>query len=442
VGRSRVLHLRLEFLQVPDRVPFKKTMTMAVEGSVLVSGPGTAARSSQAPATGSRLSSTGADGSRGDILIVDDEPALLRGLSRVLTERGYRVVCEPDGRAALATFRSREFDVIVTDIAMPEMDGIQLLRQLREHDAEVPVVLITGEPTVGTAVKALEYGAFHYLTKPIPLGNLEDVVDKAACLRRMARMKRQAAELIPRTLPNQSRAPLESAFYKALESLWMAYHPILRAPTGEVYGYEALLRSKEASLPHPGAVLDAAERLNMLDVLGRTIRERSAGAMQKAPEGTVLFVNLHTTDLLDPTLMSPDTPLSKMAHNVVLEITERASIDQVKDVRARVAALREMGFRIAVDDLGAGYAGLTSFALLEPEIVKLDMSLVRDVHLNSTKQKLVKSMTQLAHDMGMLVVGEGVETVQERDALVQLGCDLLQGFLFARPNAAFPTVKW
>src|ERR1043166_915690 len=132
------------------------------------------------------------------------------------------------------------------------MDGIQLLRQLREHDADVPVVLITGEPAVSTAVKALEYGAFHYLTKPIPLGNLEEVVDKAACLRRMARMKRQAAELIERSLPSASRAPLENSFLKALDSLWMAYHPILRAPDGLVYGYEALLRSKEASLPHPG----------------------------------------------------------------------------------------------------------------------------------------------------------------------------------------------
>src|SRR5690606_34708408 len=117
--------------------------------------------------------------------------------------------------------------------------------------------------------------------------------------------------------------------------------------------------------PHPGAVLDAAERLNLLDVLGRTIRARSAGPMQQAPDGTVLFVNLHTTDLLDPALTSPDAPLSKIAKHVVLEITERASLDAVKDVRSRVAALREMGFRIAIDDLGAGYAGLTSFALLE-----------------------------------------------------------------------------
>ena len=417
-------------------------MTTAVDESALVSSVPAVSRGADPGTRSGKVAVGGTEGSRGDILVVDDEPTLLRGISRLLTDRGYHVVCERDGEAALNTFRSREFDVIVTDIAMPQMDGIQLLRQLREHDADVPVVLITGEPAVSTAVKALEYGAFHYLTKPIPLGNLEEVVDKAACLRRMARMKRQAAELIERTLPSASRAPLETSFFKALDSLWMAYHPILRAPDGQVYGYEALLRSKEASLPHPGAVLDAAERLNMLDILGRTIRERSAGPMQNAPEGTVLFVNLHTTDLLDPTLMSPDTPLSKIAKNVVLEITERASLDQVKDVRARVAALREMGFRIAVDDLGAGYAGLTSFALLEPEIVKLDMTLVRDVHLSSTKQKLVRSMTQLAHDMGMMVVGEGVETVEERDSLIHLGCDLLQGFLFAKPNVAFPTVKW
>ena len=417
-------------------------MTTAVDESALVSSAAAVSRGADPGARNGKTVVGSTEGSRGDILVVDDEPTLLRGISRLLTDRGYQVVCERDGEAALHTFRSREFDVIVTDIAMPQMDGIQLLRQLREHDADVPVVLITGEPAVSTAVKALEYGAFHYLTKPIPLGNLEEVVDKAACLRRMARMKRQAAELIERALPSASRAPLENSFFKALDSLWMAYHPILRAEDGHVYGYEALLRSKEASLPHPGAVLDAAERLNMLDILGRTIRERSAGPMKDAPEGTVLFVNLHTTDLLDPTLMSPETPLSKIAKNVVLEITERASLDQVKDVRARVAALREMGFRIAVDDLGAGYAGLTSFALLEPEIVKLDMTLVRDVHLSSTKQKLVRSMTQLAHDMGMMVVGEGVETPEERDSLIHLGCDLLQGYLFAKPNVAFPTVKW
>lgn len=414
-------------------------MSTAVSEGALTSSPSGAPPSAEAESH--EIATVDSPGARGEILVVDDEPALLRGVNRVLASKGYDVMCASDGETALNAFRSREFDVIVTDIAMPGMDGIQLLQQLREHDADVPVVLITGEPAVSTAVKALEFGAFHYLTKPIPLGDLEEVVERAACLRRMARMKREAAELLD-ALPKDSRAPLESSFHRALESLWMAYQPIVRSTDGSVYGYEALLRSREAALPHPGAVLDAAERLDMLDVLGRTIRARSAEPMHRAPPGSILFVNLHTTDLLDPTLTSPDTPLSRIAKHVVLEITERASLDQVKDVRARVAALREMGFRIAVDDLGAGYAGLTSFALLEPEIVKLDMSLVRDVHKSSTKQKLVQSMTRLSQDMGMLVVGEGVENAEERDALASLGCDLLQGYMFAKPSEPFPPVSW
>ena len=148
------------------------------------------------------------------------------------------------------------------------------------------------------------------------------------------------------------------------------------------------------------------------------------------------------TDLTDPALSDPESPLSKIAHRVVLEITERSSLDEVRDARRRVAALREMGFRIAVDDLGAGYAGLSSFTLLEPEIVKLDMSLVRDIHVTSTKQKVVRSMTALSKDMGMIVVAEGVETTEERDCLLDLGIDLLQGFLFAKPGPPFPGVTW
>jgi EAL domain-containing protein (putative c-di-GMP-specific phosphodiesterase class I) len=295
---------------------------------------------------------------------------------------------------------------------------------------------------VSTAVKALEYGAFHYLTKPVEMTELEAVIDKAACLRRMAAMKREAAALLGTRAPTDDRLALEEGFNRVLGSVWMAYQPIVSASSRGIFGFEALLRSREESLSHPGAVLEAAERLGRLDELGQAIRARSAEPMSSSPEGSTLFVNLHTTDLLDETLLSPDAPLSKIATRVVLEVTERASLDEVKDVRSRISQLREMGYRIAVDDLGAGYAGLTSFALLEPEIVKLDMSLVRDVHQSETKRKLIRSMTQLCKDMGMLVVGEGVENVEECDTLIELGCDLLQGYYFAKPDWPFPTVDW
>ena len=108
----------------------------------------------------------------------------------------------------------------------------------------------------------------------------------------------------------------------------------------------------------------------------------------------------------------------------------------------RIAALRRMGFRIAIDDLGAGYAGLTSFATLEPEFVKLDMSLVRDIDKSHTKEALVRSMATVCRELGMMVVAEGVETPEERDLLVALNCDFLQGYILAKAGKPFPTFVW
>lgn len=380
---------------------------------------------------------------RAHVLIVDDELFVRRSLSRGLEARGYQVSTASSGEEAVALVQTVSFDVILSDISMPNMDGIALLREIREHDNHVPVVLVTGEPTLNTAVQALEYGALHYLTKPIDLDNVERVIHRAVRMHRMSRLKEQAAKLLGTAAAiGTGRAGLEANFERALDGLWIAYQPIVRAG-GAVFGYEALMRSIEPTLPHPGALLDAAERLDRLPLLGRTVRDRAAQPFIGDPTNqAALFVNLHVSDLADETLMSPASALSKIASRVVLEITERASLDEVRDVRCKIASLREMGFRIAVDDMGAGYAGLTSFALLEPEIVKLDMSLVRGVHESLTKQKVIRSMSSLCKDMGMMVVAEGVESVEERGALEALGCDLFQGFLIARPGKPFPEVVW
>ena len=138
--------------------------------------------------------------------------------------------------------------------------------------------------------------------------------------------------------------------------------------------------------------------------------------------------------------MSPN-PIKKTfqygAHQVTLELTERTSLHGAADLRARLDALRSMGFRLAVDDLGAGYAGLSSLAIVAPEVVKIDMSLVRDVDKSASKQEVIRSMTRLASDLGMELIVEGVETAGERDVLASLGCDLMQGYFFARPGPGF-----
>lgn len=383
-----------------------------------------------------------ASGRPGTILLVDDEPEAVRAMERMLRGVGYQVEAFTSARAAIGRVSAGGVHVVVSDISMPEMTGVELLRTIRAHDADLPVVLVTGLPAIDSATDAVEYGAFKYIVKPFEAEVLRQAVERARKLYRLARMKREALKLLGANAISADRAGLEASFDSALDSLWMAFQPILRASDHSVFGYEALLRTEEPTLIRPDLVVDAAERLSALPRLGRRVRELAATAMERADPSANLFINLHPLDLADEQLFDAMAPLSKIASRVILEVTERAAIEQVDAVERRVSQLREQGFRIAVDDLGAGYAGLSSFALLEPEIVKLDVSLLRDIDQSPVKQKLVASMTALCKDMGFLVVAEGIETRAERDCVVAQGCDLLQGFLFARPGRPFPNVSW
>ncbi|HEY2903374.1 MAG TPA: EAL domain-containing protein, partial [Polyangia bacterium] len=363
--------------------------------------------------------------------------------ARTLTTAGFEVETAADGSEAMEAFESKEFDLVISDITMPRMDGIELLRAVRARNVDIPVVLMTASPVVESAMEAVEYGATRYLSKPIDTSALVNTAQRAVHLHKIARLKRQATEYLGDDRQEIGALPgLDASFGRALQSLWMAFQPIVSWSAHTVFGYEALVRTDEKDLPFPDTLLAAAERLFRLSELGRTIRGRSARALDSIPAQASLFVNLHTRDLLDDSLLSADAALSQHADRVVLEVTERASLDEVKDVRRRVAALRALGYRVAIDDLGAGYAGLNSFAYLEPDIVKIDMALVRDVDREPTKRKLIGSLTKLCAELGIVVIAEGIERSEERDVLVDLGCDLLQGFLFARPERGLPAVAW
>jgi len=235
-------------------------------------------------------------------------------------------------------------------------------------------------------------------------------------------------------------ADLEGAFERVMETMAMHFQPIVRAKDHNVVGYEALLRTQDKTIPNPGAMFDVAERLNRVELLGRKIRAQVCQCAQKEPDRGLLFVNMHALDLLDRSLTSPYSPLAKLRERVVLEVTERASLEGLADLRFRISELREMGYRIAIADLGAGHARMTELSFDDTDFVKLDMSLVRGIDTHPVKQKLVTSITELCRGQGIQVVGEGVETQEERQVLVELGCDLLQGFLIARPAGEFADV--
>lgn len=378
-------------------------------------------------------------GARGRVLVVEDDRALLEAYTDVLLAAGFDVVAAADGAGALRALEHDVFDVVLTDLVLPGVNGVEILRAVRERDLDVPVVLITGNPTVETAVQAIELGALRYLVKPTSAGELIQATEHAMRLRRLVSVKREVLRFLghaDRLMGD--RAGLEAGFSRATSSLFMAYQPIIRTRDGSIYGWEALLRTRESSVPGPLVFLEMAERLGRIRDLGRLIRT-SVAQTARRNRGVMFFLNLHPDDLLDDTLYEPSSPMSILAPEIVLEITERSPVDSVPDVRERIKALRRLGFRLAVDDLGSGYAGLTSFASLEPDFVKLDRGLVADIDSQPIKRKLVSSITAVSRDMGIAVVAEGIETAGERSVVTDLGCDLMQGFLFRRPEELDPS---
>ena len=383
------------------------------------------------------MSTSAAPGAR--VLVVDDEPEMRHLMTRMLQSAGYDVRCAADGEEALQVLDIDSIDLVVTDLSMPRADGLTVLRRIRERNEELPVLLMAGEPTTDSAIRAVRYRATEYLTKPFDPDTLLDAVRRALQMTRLAELRRTARELgNTRSMgPNPVIRSLDERFGRALDALYMVYQPIVSYSKRAAFGYEALVRSSEPSLPHPGAIFEAAETLKRTAVLGQQIRAKAGDPLVQADDNIVLFVNLHSRDLLDETLFDPSSPLTSWAPRTVLEITERAAIDGIDDIAERIARLRNLGFRIAIDDIGAGYSGLSSFATVQPDFVKLDITLVRGLDSDPVRKRLVQLLAELCSDLGIFVVAEGVETANERDALVKLGIDLLQGYLFARPSAPF-----
>ncbi len=378
-------------------------------------------------------------GHLGRVLLVDDDAAMRRVCARILEHEGWNVLLAENGRDAIEMVRATEIDCVVSDVNMPELDGFGLVAAIRLHDADLPVLFMTGDPTLHGAVRAIDSGAVSYLTKPFDHEMLASGVARAARRHGLARMRRRAESFARKLQTAEDRETTKRRFRNALDHAWMAFQPIVDIAKGRVFAYEALVRTEEDSLRRPDLLIATAERLGLIHELGRTIRGLVAKAAVEAPRDALLFVNVHGLELTDEQLFAASEPLAELAPRVVLEITERVGIDDAIG-SSSVAMLRKLGYRIAVDDLGAGYAALGALATLEPEVVKLDMSLVRDLHLHTTKRRVVGAIATLCRELGSQVVAEGVETEAERETLAGIGIELFQGFLFAKPRRGFADI--
>ena len=385
-----------------------------------------------------------ADGSRGLVLLVDDEPTIVRGFARILTSAGFSVQIAHDGREAAELARGMSFDAIVSDIAMPEMTGLQLLRSVREHDLDVPVILMTGGPAVESAVQAMEYGALRYLIKPVDSKQLEEVVARATRLHQMAKIKREALELFRLEGKHLGdRAGLEARFANAINTLWLAFQPIVSwtdeighrlrgagpqrgadpaRPAGSVRGGGAARPPARARAHHPrprgqdaGRQPDRRRRGVRQRARARARRRLAAGADRRRCRRS-------------PSAWCWRSPSARRSRRS--RTPTRASRSCARWATASPSTISAPATR-----------GSPASRTSSPRWSRSTCRLIRGLDQSPTKQKLLRSIVGLCRDLEIKMIAEGIETVEERDTLVRLGGDLCQGYLFARPGRAFPPIK-
>jgi len=372
------------------------------------------------------------------VLVIDDEPAVLKALGMVLQRRGFTVDTMSSAKDALKKIPQQKYHAILSDIIMPEMTGVEFLRELRRHDLDVPVILMTAGPTLDSAIDAIEYGAQQYLLKPVEPDALVKAVGRAAALGELARAKREALLSGPRKAVSlNERADLEAVLKRAYETIRIAFQPVVSIAQRKLVGYEALMRCDETLFASYGALLTASDRVAWRPLMARTIYQRIATACADLPDGALLFVNVHPFDSQEGLLTGPDAPLEPLGQSIVLEVSDHASVGHVESFANSVPALRGAGYRIAVDDLGTGPSGMTVFTRLSPDFVKLDRAFVSALGSDDAALRMARGMYALCHQLGVPVIAEGVETAAQRDALASMGADLAQGNVFGEPAPGF-----
>lgn len=221
------------------------------------------------------------------------------------------------------------------------------------------------------------------------------------------------------------------------------FQPIVEMGEGgstSIQAYEALIRGPEGSdLNNPAMLFELARQLDLIHELDRACCHTNLSSASSLPPPTLLFANVLPNLLNDSEFRGwlVEKAQANFQGRLVLEINEGVAIRNHEMLSRGVEELRQGGVRIAVDDLGSGYANLDYVERLKPDFLKLDLSLVRGVDQNGVKQAMISSLVEVGRATGATVIAEGIETEKERDALRKLGVCWGQGFFFARPSPGF-----
>lgn len=372
------------------------------------------------------------------VYVVDDNEANVALLSALLKRQGVqKVITETDSRRVAGALPDINPDLVLLDLHMPHVGGLEVLAEITRYAAGsyLPVLVLTADVTTGARNGALGQGARDFLTKP--LDNVEVVLRVANLLE--TRLLYSLLRLAPTGAPDIHAAVDSRASHRIRKvllegSIVPHFQPVVDIATGEFVGYEALARFAE---PHPQGVagwfseafavglgtelewLAATEALPILEILG--------------PE-TFLALNMSPASiqlLQDRSLCKPED-----CSRIVIELTEHVPIEDYSAVHRALQDIRDHGARLAADDLGSGYAGFRHLIALQPDIIKLDISLVRGIHRNPPQRALARALVAFAADVGAQVVAEGIEEAAELDVLRDLGVRWAQGYHLGEPQPA------
>ncbi len=221
-------------------------------------------------------------------------------------------------------------------------------------------------------------------------------------------------------------------------TVFIAFQPIVDLKRRETFGFEALVRSTLEGLTSPLELIGAACGDGSMGRVGRSLRRLAVEGCPNYP----LFLNLHPAEFAQPWLVRPDDAMVKHDHDIYLEVTESVPLSHYEHCHSVLKEIRNRGVRIAIDDLGAGYSNLKYIVDLNPDIVKLDRELIKDIRRDSRLHRMVTSIVEMCSALGAEVVAEGIETQEELVAVIDTGARYGQGYYLGRPNAKLPDVDW
>lgn len=218
----------------------------------------------------------------------------------------------------------------------------------------------------------------------------------------------------------------------------MAFQPIINIETGRIFAHEALVRGPQGQGALSVLEKVSADNRYAFDQQCRVKAIEMASALFPKGDDARLSINFMPNAIYEPracirltlaTAMKTGFPL----HRIIFEFTENEELDTAH-ILGILHAYRDMGFQTAIDDFGAGHAGLGLLSKFQPDLVKLDMDLIRNIHQERAKRVIVTHIVRMMEELGIPLLCEGVETVDELKVLADLGVTLIQGYVFARPT--------